>query len=79
MVIIMDMTTGMVERAPEVPSYDDEVMMAGYAALPADMPRELLPQARLAEVAAKARSVDEREFLQRMYAAQGLPGRALKA
>ena len=78
MVIIMDMTTGMVEHAPEAPAYDDEVMMAGYAALPADVPRELRPQPRLAEVAIEARMIDEREFLRRMYAAQGLPGRMPK-
>ena len=75
MVIIMDMTTGKVEQAPEVPAYDDEVMMSGYAALPEELPREHVPQARLAEVAAEARTVDEREFLHRVYAAQGLPGR----
>lgn len=78
MVIIMDMATGKVEQAPAAPVYDDEVMMAGYATLPADVPRELLPQARLAEVAVAARAVDEREFLRRMYAAQGLPGRMPK-
>lgn len=75
MVIIMDMTTGKVEQAPEVPAYDDEVMMAGYASLPAELPREHVAQARLAEVAAESRTVDEREFMHRMYAAQGLPGR----
>lgn len=75
MVIIMDMTTGKVELAPEVPAYDDEVMMAGFAELPAELPREHVPQARLAEVAAESRTVDEREFMHRMYVAQGLPGR----
>lgn len=75
MVIIMDMTTGKVELAPEVPAYDDEVMLAGYASLPAELPREHVTQARLAEVAVESRAVDDREFLNRMYAAQGLPGR----
>ena len=69
MVIIMDMQTGAVDKDASSPCYDDEVLLSGYAEVPADLPR-VMP--RLATV---AEAVDEQEFLRRMYSAQGLPGR----
>lgn len=84
MVIIMDMTSGKNETAiandeavRAAAAYAEDVMLAGWTALPSEfakMAPAVLP--RLAEVAVEASAIgDADEFLHRVYAAQGLPGR----
>ncbi len=82
MVIIMDMTSGKSEQVDidsieAEPNYGEDVLLSGWTAVPAGMSGER-PQVapRLAEVAAESKTTEgTEEFLSRIYAAQGLPGR----
>lgn len=72
MVIVMEMDSGKVITEEGVaPSYDDEVLNAGWADIP-----QVAPQLQVAVAAhADSQEQDAEAFLARLYAAEGLKGR----